>query len=173
MSAAQLLPVDRVPVRLVGRPEPVVEKLVVIIPALNEAATIAAVIGAVPRDIPGIGSVEVILVDDGSTDGTQSEAIAAGVDAIMRHPRRRGLVSAFKNGVAEALRRGAGIVVNLDGDGQHDPALIPTLVAPLVQSQADIVLGVRDLSNAEMTTVRRHGNVVGSWVTRRALGGSQ
>jgi glycosyltransferase involved in cell wall biosynthesis len=96
--------------------------------------------------------------------------MVAGIDLIAHHPRRRGLVAAFKNGVSEALRRGAGIVVNLDGDGQHDPTLIPSLVAPIVRRQADIVLGVRDLKEGEMTAVRRHGNIVGSWVTRRAVG---
>ena len=149
---------------------PTVEKVAVIVPALNEAATIRSVVGGVPRAIPGVGEVEVILVDDGSTDGTQAEAIAAGVDAIAHHPRRRGLVSAFKDGVTEALRRGASIVVNLDGDGQHDPAQIPALIEPILANRADIVLGVRDLSTAEMTAIRRHGNIVGTWVTRRALG---
>jgi glycosyltransferase involved in cell wall biosynthesis len=149
---------------------PSVEKLAVIIPALNEAATIGSVVAGVPRSIPGVGEVEVILVDDGSTDGTQAEAIAAGVDAIAHHPRRRGLVSAFQDGVTEALRRGASIVVNLDGDGQHDPGQIPALIAPILDNRADIVLGVRDLRTAEMTTIRRHGNIVGTWVTRQALG---
>jgi glycosyltransferase involved in cell wall biosynthesis len=151
-------------------PPPTVEKVAVIIPALNEAATIGSVVAGVPREIPGVGEVEVILVDDGSTDGTQAEAIAAGVDAISHHPRRRGLVSTFKDGVTEALHRGASIVVNLDGDGQHDPAQIPALIAPILANRADIVLGVRDLSTAEMTPIRRRGNIAGTWVTRRALG---
>lgn len=148
-----------------------VEKLVVIVPALDEGATIGDVIAAVPRSIRGVRSVEVVLVDDGSTDDTQVRAVAAGVDAITHHPRRRGLVAAFKDGVAEALRRGASIVVTLDGDGQHDPARIPELIAPIVAGSVDIVLGVRSFGDArEMTRVRRHGNAVGASITRRALG---
>ena len=173
MSAAEVIRITgRAPLRVadVDATPPSVQKVAVIIPALNEAATIGSVVAGVPRAIPGVAEVEVILVDDGSTDGTQAEAIAAGVDAIAHHPRRRGLVSTFKDGVTEALRRGASIVVNLDGDGQHDPAQIPTLIEPILASRADIVLGVRDLGTAEMTAVRRHGNIFGTWVTRRALG---
>src|ERR671934_1013962 len=173
MSAAEVIRITgraRLREHDVHAAAPTVEKVAVIIPALNEAATIGAVVAGVPRESPGVGEVEVILVDDGSTDGTQAEAIAAGVDAITHHPTRRGLVSAFKDGVTEALRRGASIVVNVDGDGQHDPAQIPVLIAPILASRADIVLGVRDLTTAEMTPVRRHGNIVGTWVTRRALG---
>ena len=145
MSAAEVI-------RIAGRDQLVspgaVEKLTVIIPALDEAATIGAVIAAVPRTIPGVRTVEVILVDDGSRDGTQAAAIAAGVDAIAHHPRRRGLVAAFKDGVREALQRGAAIVVNLDGDGQHDPATIPRLIAPILAGEADLVLGVRPALDA-------------------------
>jgi glycosyltransferase involved in cell wall biosynthesis len=172
MSAAEVIRITgRSPLRAADHhDEPTVAKVAVVIPALNEAPTIRAVVEGVPRTIPGVAEVEVILVDDGSTDGTQAEAIAAGVDAIAHHPRRRGLVSTFKDGVTEALRRGASIVVNLDGDGQHDPAQIPALIAPILANRADIVLGVRDLSTAEMTPIRRHGNMAGTWVTRRALG---
>jgi glycosyltransferase involved in cell wall biosynthesis len=173
MSAAEVIRITgRAPLDATDRHAiaPLVEKVAVIIPALNEAATIRAVVEGVPRAIPGVGEVEVILVDDGSTDGTQSEAIAAGVDAIAHHPRRRGLVPTFKDGVSEALRRGASIVVNLDGDGQHDPAQIPALIEPILANRADIVLGVRDLSTTEMTPIRRHGNIAGTWVTRHALG---
>jgi glycosyltransferase involved in cell wall biosynthesis len=173
VSAAEVIRITgRVPLHA-GAPLPTptaVDKLAVIIPALNEAATIAAVVAGVPRSIPGVREVEVILVDDGSTDGTQAAAIAAGVDAVAHHPTRRGLVAAFKDGAGEALRRGASIVVNIDGDGQHDPAEIPRLIAPILADRADIVLGVRDLATAEMTPVRRHGNILGSWVTRHALG---
>jgi glycosyltransferase involved in cell wall biosynthesis len=173
MPAAEVIRITgRSPLRVadVDATPPSVQKVAVIIPALNEAATIRSVVAGVPRAIPGVAEVEVILVDDGSTDCTQAEAIAAGVDAIAHHPRRRGLVSTFKDGVTEALRRGASIVVNLDGDGQHDPAQIPTLIEPILASRADIVLGVRDLGTAEMTAIRRHGNIVGTWITRRALG---
>ena len=159
------------PAHLTLNPSPLL-KVAVVIPALNEEATVGEVIRAVPRCMDGVGAVDVILVDDGSSDRTQQRAIAAGVDAICVHPRPRGLVEAFKAGVHEALRRGASIIVNLDADGQHDPEAIPRLIAPIVAGEADIVLGVRPLSvpTSEMTSFRRHGNRVGSWVTGRALG---
>src|SRR4051812_7107392 len=147
-------------------------KVAVIIPALDEEQTVGGVIASIPRAIPGVGLVEVILVDDGSSDRTQECAAAAGVDAICAHVRPRGLVMAFKEGVHEALRRGASIVVSLDADGQHDPGFIPELIAPILAGNADLVLGVRPLADAaeEMTTMRRQGNRVGSWVAGRALG---
>jgi glycosyltransferase involved in cell wall biosynthesis len=147
-------------------------KVAVIIPALDEEGTVGDVIASIPRSIPGVGLVEVILVDDGSSDRTQERAVAAGVDAICAHARPRGLVAAFKEGVHEALRRGASIVVNLDADGQHDPGFIPQLIAPIVAGTSDLVVGVRPLAESagEMTTIRRQGNRVGSWVAGRALG---
>jgi glycosyltransferase involved in cell wall biosynthesis len=149
-----------------------VAKLAVVIPALNEAATVGSVIASVPRTIEGVGRVEVILVDDGSTDTTQQVALAAGADAIVRHTQRRGLVAAFKSGVAEAMRRGANVVVHLDADGQHDPALIPNLIEPILGYDADIVLGVRAFSAAgeDLSPARRYGNIAGTWVMRRVVG---
>lgn len=155
-----------------GRRREDLPTLAVVIPALNEGATIGSVIREVPREIPGIGDVQVILVDDGSTDDTQAQARTAGVDVIAAHTQRRGLVSAFKLGMSEALRRGADIVVNLDGDGQHDPGYVPSLVRPILTGEADIVVGVRPLSAAGevISPVRRHGNRVGSWIAGKALG---
>src|SRR4029077_13440640 len=103
---------------------------------------------------------------------TQAEAWAAGVDVIAAHAQRRGLVAAFKLGMSEALRRGADIVVNLDGDGPHRPMYVPALIQPLLDREADIVLGVRPLSEARdvISPVRRHGNRVGSWLAGKALG---
>jgi hypothetical protein len=155
-----------------GRRRSDLPALAVVIPALNEAPTIGSVIAAVPREVAGIREVLVILVDDGSTDATQDEARAAGVDVIVAHTQRRGLVAAFKLGMSEALRRGADVVVNLDGDGQHDPHFVPGLVAPIIAGDADIVLGVRPLSEAReaISPVRRHGNRMGSWLAGKALG---
>ncbi len=145
-------------------------KLAVVLPALNEESTVGQVIAAVPRRLPGIGQVEVILVDDGSTDATVLRALAAGADRIARHARNRGLVAAFSRGITEALHAGADIVVHLDSDGQHDPARIPQLIAPIVAGEADIVVGVRPLAHAsDMTLGKRLGNRFGSWVFRRLL----
>jgi glycosyltransferase involved in cell wall biosynthesis len=145
-------------------------KLAIVLPALNEEATVGRVIAAVPRRVPDIREVEVILVDDGSSDKTSLRALAAGVDRIVSHAGNRGLVAAFRTGTDAALRAGADIVVHLDSDGQHDPTYIPRLVAPIVARQADIVVGVRPLTQAtEMTRVRRLGNRLGSWVLRRLL----
>jgi glycosyltransferase involved in cell wall biosynthesis len=146
--------------------------LVVVIPALDEEATIGFVAASVPREIPGVGRVEVVVVDDGSTDATRERAFDAGADNVISHPQRRGLVAAFKAGTQEALRRGAHIVVTLDADGQHDPRQIPELIDPLLRMEADIALGVRPLANAHdgMSTVRRYGNLAGSRIASAVLG---
>jgi glycosyltransferase involved in cell wall biosynthesis len=145
-------------------------KLAVVISALNEAKTISAVVASVPRRIPQVREVEVIVVDDGSSDGTAMVALAAGADHVERHRSNRGLVAAFRNGMNSALASGADVVVHLDGDGQHDPGYIPRLVAPILFGEADVVVGVRPLDQAtEISQVRRRGNQIGSWLFSRVM----
>src|SRR4029079_5460230 len=96
-------------------------KVVVTIPALNEEKTIAQVIGAIPRDIPGITETEVIVVNDGSTDRTALFAEEAGA-MVINMSGRPGLGAVFRTGLERAMRRGADIIVNIDGDGQFNPA---------------------------------------------------
>ena len=145
-------------------------RLAVVIPALNEAESVGNVIASVPRGIPHVSEVVVIVVDDGSNDGTALVARAAGADHVHRHRCRRGLVAAFRSGIDAALASGADLVVHLDGDGQHDPAFIPRVVAPILLGEADVVVGVRPLAEAtEISRVRRRGNQIGSWVFRRLL----
>jgi glycosyltransferase involved in cell wall biosynthesis len=149
---------DHVPVHEAGT------KVAVVLPALDEASTVGSVVAGIPRRIPGVDAVEVIVVDDGSKDETGERAAAAGADQIIRHPCRRGLVATFNRGVSEALAGGADVVVHLDSDGQHDPAYIPQLIAPILDRRADIVVGVRPLARArEMPWPRRLGNRLGSW----------
>ena len=118
-------------------------KLIVQIPCLNEESTIAEVVASIPRHIDGIDSVEIIVIDDGSTDGTIAAAQAAGVDEIIRLPRHMGLASAFSTGVTAALRRNADILVNTDADCQYPSGFIPALIAPIKNQTADIVIGDR------------------------------
>ena len=132
-------------------------KLVVQIPALNEAPRIGDVVAAIPRDVPGFDRVEVLVVDDGSTDGTAAAAGAAGADHVVRFAHNRGLSAAFQTGLREALRVGADVVVNTDGDHQYDADSVLDLVAPIVAGEADIVVGDR----------RPHENPEFSWMKRR------
>lgn len=113
-------------------------KLVVTIPAQNEEKTIARVVRGVPRDIPGIAEVEVIVMDDGSTDQTARIAREAGAIVIPVHGRP-GLGRVYKIGLDRAMRRGADLICNIDGDGQFDPADIRKLVAPILRDDADFV----------------------------------
>lgn len=146
-------------------------RLVVLIPALNEQDSIGHVVSEIPRRLPGVAEVEIIVVDDGSDDLTADRAWAAGVDHVARHPGNRGLAAAFNRGTTDALARGADIVVTLDADGQHDPSAMSLLIGPIVRGEADVVVAARPLSDpSQGSRVRRIGNRVGSRVIRRIVG---
>ncbi|MFT3785420.1 MAG: glycosyltransferase family 2 protein [Tepidisphaeraceae bacterium] len=113
-------------------------KLVVTIPAQNEEKTIAQVVAGVPRNLPGISETEVIVMDDGSTDATARLAREAGAIVVPIHGRP-GLGKVFKTGMDRAMRRGADIICNIDGDGQFNPGDIAKLVIPLLSDDADFV----------------------------------
>lgn len=117
-------------------------KLVVIIPAFNEQITIGGVISSIPRHIPGINSIEVVVVDDGSSDGTVEIANSCGV-VVVSHERNRGVGAAFHSGLREALKRGASIIVNIDADGQFNSEDIPKLIEPIQKRQVDFVTTTR------------------------------
>lgn len=117
-------------------------QLTVLIPAFNEAATIGSVIQAIPDSIPGVQSVDVVVVDDGSTDNTASIARGRGA-TVVSHPHRLGVGGAFHTGVREALSRGADIIVNIDADGQFDAKDIPALIEPVIRGSAGFVTATR------------------------------
>ncbi|MBI2426772.1 MAG: glycosyltransferase family 2 protein [Candidatus Kerfeldbacteria bacterium] len=146
-------------------------KLIVTIPALNEEENIADVIREIPRVITGVDQVEVLVVDDGSTDRTVEIAKAAGADSLIRHKTNLGLAKTFRDGLDEALKRGADIIVNTDGDNHYDQSKIPDLVQPILEQRADIVLGSRKVKElAEMPAINKYGNLFGSWVNRKLFG---
>jgi glycosyltransferase involved in cell wall biosynthesis len=145
-------------------------KLVVTIPAYNEETTIAQVIEEIPRFIMGIDQVEVLVLDDGSTDGTVHAAFAAGADYVISNGRNRGLAATFKRALQEALARGADIIVNTDGDNHYDQSRIPDLIQPLLRHQADLVIGNRNIDELPMSIGNKYGNKLGNLVMQRLLG---
>jgi len=146
-------------------------KLVVTIPAYNEEATIAGVIEEIPRQIEGIDSIEIIVIDDGSTDDTAAKAIESGAAEVIKHKKNRGLGVSFKDGLDAAIERGADVIVNIDADGQYNPAQIAVLIKPIVEGKADIVLGWRDIDKLDfMPRGKKLGNKLATWLTRRLSG---
>jgi prepilin-type N-terminal cleavage/methylation domain-containing protein len=118
-------------------------KLMIQIPCRNEAETLPRVIEDLPRHIDGVDEIEVLVIDDGSTDGTADVARALGVNHIVRHYRNRGLAAAFGSGLAASLREGADIIVNTDGDHQYPGRFVAALIEPIVQGRAEMVIGDR------------------------------
>lgn len=118
----------------------------VIIPAFNEAGSIGTVLGAVPAEVLG-RQLTVVVVDDGSDDGTGDVASVAGV-RVLRQPRNIGKGCALRRGMAEVRRMGLEAVLWMDSDGQHRPEDIPRLAGPVLEGCADMVVGSRYLSSA-------------------------
>jgi glycosyltransferase involved in cell wall biosynthesis len=146
-------------------------KLIVQIPCHNEAETLPAVVTNIPRHIEGVQAVELLVIDDGSTDDTAQVAHGCGVDHIVSHPDRRGLAAAFQTGLEAALRLGADIIVNTDGDNQYPQGDIPRLIAPILSHRADVVIGNRQPATiAEFSPLKRLLQEWGSWVVRLASG---
>ncbi|MCX7869943.1 MAG: glycosyltransferase family 2 protein, partial [Terrimicrobiaceae bacterium] len=121
-------------------------KLIIQIPAYNEEATLPQTIRDLPRFIPGIDEVRVLVVDDGSTDRTAEVARQAGADYVIRLKQHQGLATAFAVGIDEALRLGADIIVNTDVDNQYCGEDIVRLVQPILRGEADIVVGDRGVA---------------------------
>ncbi len=144
-------------------------KLLVQIPAYNEEATIASVIRDIPRSIPGIDRVEVLLINDGSLDRTVECAQEAGIDHILSLPYNRGLAFGFQAGLDACLRQGADIIVNTDGDHQYPGDQIPQLIRPILYGQADVVIGDRRVDQVKHFSARKRLlERFGSWVVRLA-----
>ena len=144
-------------------------KLIIQVPCLNESETLAIALGALPREVPGFDRVEWLVVDDGSTDGTAELARQLGVDHVVRHPVNRGLAAAFMTGLEQALALGADVIVNTDADNQYEAADIPKLTAPILASQADMVIGARPIDETEhFGWIKKKLQRLGSWAVRMA-----
>ncbi|MGH9308559.1 MAG: glycosyltransferase family 2 protein [Vicinamibacterales bacterium] len=143
-------------------------KLIIQIPCLNEAQTLPATIADLPRSVPGVDVIELLVVDDGSRDGTADVARACGVDHIVRLRRQKGLAAAFAAGIDASLKQGADIIVNTDADNQYAGTDIPKLIDPLLKGTADIVIGDRNIADLEhMSWRKRQLQRLGSWVVRQ------
>jgi glycosyltransferase involved in cell wall biosynthesis len=118
-------------------------KVFIQIPCLNEEATLPLVFETMPKTIPGVDSIEYLVIDDGSTDRTVEVARELGVTHFVQHARNMGLARSFRDGVHYALMNGADIVVNTDGDNQYPQDRIADLVQPILRGEADIVIGDR------------------------------
>jgi len=146
-------------------------KLIVQIPCYNEEQTLPETIGSIPRAIPGIDHIEILIVDDGSSDQTLAVARALGVHHIVRNKRNQGLARSFRNGLDACLQLGADIVVNTDGDHQYDGRDIPKLVRPILDGEADIVIGDRETDKiAHFSTAKKFLQWFGSGVVRKLAG---
>ena len=146
-------------------------KVFVQIPCFNEEATLPTVLESIPRAIEGVDELEILVIDDGSTDGTVRAARACGVTHIVRHTRNQGLARSFRDGVDYALAHGADVVVNTDGDNQYPQERIPDLLAPILQGRADIVIADRQTKDiAHFSRFKKRMQSLGSGMVNLAAG---
>ena len=159
----------------IAPPGSATKRLLVIMPALNEEVLIGGVIRAIPREIDGIDEIEVLVIDDGSTDDTVGVAREAGASVVSLHANM-GLGVAMQRGIDEAVKRGVDYAVNIDSDGQFDPRDIPRLLEPLVADHADFASASRFKDKSlvpKMPAVKRLGNwgmsKIVSWICGQAF----
>lgn len=146
-------------------------KLIVQIPCLNEEGTLAATLADIPRRLAGVDTVEVLVIDDGSSDRTAAVAREAGADHVLRFSANRGLGNAFAAGIDQCLMLGADIIVNTDGDNQYAGQDIAKLVQPILDGKADLVIGNREPAKiAHFSFLRKQLQGLGSRVVSRLAG---
>lgn len=144
-------------------------KLIIQIPCFNEEQTLPSTLADLPRAVSGFDSVERLVIDDGSTDRTVEVARENGVDHIVRLTNNKGLASAFQAGLDASLKLGADVIVNTDADNQYSAADIPKLVEPIMQGNADMVVGDREVITIEhFSPLKKTLQRMGSWVVRHA-----
>lgn len=144
-------------------------KLIIQIPCYNEAEALPITLAALPREVPGFDTVEWLVIDDGSSDGTAEIARAQGVDHVVCHPHNQGLARSFMTGLDACLARGADVILNTDADNQYNADDIPLLTAPILAGRADIVIGARPIAAIEhFSPVKKLLQRLGSTVVRMA-----
>jgi glycosyltransferase involved in cell wall biosynthesis len=143
------------------------KKLVIQIPCYNEEQTLGVTLRELPRVLPGVDTVEWLIIDDGSKDRTAEVARQGGVDHIVALPRHRGLAHAFLAGLEASLALGADVIVNTDADNQYSAADIPALIAPVLAGQAELVVGARPIqATAHFSPLKKALQALGSWIVR-------
>jgi glycosyltransferase involved in cell wall biosynthesis len=146
-------------------------KLIIQIPCYDEATQLPGTLADLPREVPGIDSVEWLVIDDGSADETVEVARAHGVDHVVRLTNNKGLAAAFQAGLDACLKLGADVIVNTDADNQYFGGDIPKLVAPILAGDADMVVGDRKTDSIEhFSPLKKRLQRLGSAVVRRASG---
>lgn len=146
-------------------------KLIIQIPCYNEAQTLPATVAELPRQLAGIDEIELLVIDDGSQDGTAETALASGVQHVARLHPHRGLAAGFNAGLEASLRAGADVIVNTDADNQYKADDIQALIDPILHGQADIVVGDRGVGTLEaFSPLKRRLQRLGSWAVGQAAG---
>lgn len=144
-------------------------KLIIQIPCYNEEKSLPVTLSDLPRALDGVGKVEWLIIDDGSTDRTSDVARTCGADHIVRFKRNQGLASAFLAGLDAGLKAGADIIVNTDADNQYNAEDIPKLVQPILDGYADMVVGARPIKKIEhFSFIKKLLQRIGSWVVKMA-----
>jgi len=142
-------------------------KLIIQIPCLNEEKTLPQTIADLPKKIDGVDVIETLIIDDGSTDRTVAVARELGVNHIVRHTHNKGLADAFASGLDACVKLGADIIVNTDGDNQYRGEDIAKLIRPILEQQADMVVGDRQIDTIEhFSFIKKQLQKLGSWVVQ-------
>lgn len=144
-------------------------KLMIQIPCFNEAETLEVTLNDLPKHIDGIDEIEYLIIDDGSTDNTAEVAKNWGVHYVVRFRRNKGLAKGFMAGLDACLKNGADIIVNTDADNQYCGKDIETLVRPILEKKAHIVIGERPIDDTDhFSPLKKKLQHFGSWVVRKA-----
>ena len=143
-------------------------KLIIQIPCFNEADTLPITLKELPREVSGFDSVEWLVINDGSTDGTAEVAIKNGVNHVVSFTNNQGLARAFLAGLDSCIKQGADVIINTDADNQYLAADIPKLVAPILAGRADIVIGARPINGIESFSLLKK-NAAKNWQCRSSI----